>query len=202
MTIRMRHRNRSVPVNAEQARYAIEVLFQPQRPGGETADVDVVVKRRRIASTDDHVSGEHDAQVMADEVRAPRVFQVERRPEGQESLSEARLDGQPRLSSSAVAQVKRRRRRLNGEVTIIRPPSQSVGEGASSTEGAPTHEDGRFGVALEAQRRHEKLLARIALLERQADKARNAEAATAIRWITKAIKDYGISAEELGLSAA
>jgi hypothetical protein len=135
MTIRSRHRNQSVPANAEQARYAIEALFQPQRPGGETADVDVVVKRRRIAPSDDRVSGKDDAQVLADEVRAPRVFQVERQPEGQESLSEARLDGQPRLSSSAVTQVKRRRRRLNGEVTIIRPPSQALGEGSSSKKG-------------------------------------------------------------------
>jgi hypothetical protein len=195
MTIRIRPRNQSVPVNAEQARFAIEALFQPQRPGGEAADVDVVVKRRRIASTDDRVSGKDDAQVMADEVRAPRVFQVERQPEGQ---TEPNPDGQLGLSSSAVTQVTRRRRRLNGEVTIIRPSSQAVVEGASSTEGAPTDDDGRFGVALEAQRRHEKLLARIALLERQADKARNAEAATAIRWIRKAIKDYGISASEVG----
>jgi hypothetical protein len=126
-------------------------------------------------------------------------FKVERQPEGQ---TEPNPDGQLGLSSFAVTQVKRRRRRLNGEVTIIRPPSQAVGEGASSKEGTPTHDDGRFGVALEAQRRHENLLARIVLLERQADKARNAEAATAIRWVKKAIKDYGISAEELGLSAA
>jgi hypothetical protein len=75
MTIRIRPRNQSVPVDAEQARYAIEALFQPQRPCGEAADVDVVVKRRRIASTDDRVSGKDDAQVLADEVRAPRVFQ-------------------------------------------------------------------------------------------------------------------------------
>jgi hypothetical protein len=162
------------------------------------------VKRRRIASTDDRVSGKDDAQVLADEVRAPRVFQVERQPEGQ---TEPNPDGQLGLSSSAVAQVKRRRRRLNGEVTIIRPSSQALGEGATSenpigASRAPTDDDGRFGVPLETQRRHQKLLARIALLERQADKARNAEAATAVRWIRKAIKDYGISAEELGLTAA
>ena len=57
---------------------------------------------------------------------------------------------------------------------------------------------GRFGVDLEEQRRHEKLLARIALLERQAQRARNTEAATAIRWIKKAINEYGIEASEVG----
>jgi hypothetical protein len=48
------------------------------------------------------------------------------------------------------------------------------------------------------KRRHENLLARIVLLERQPDKPRKAEAATAIRWIRKSIKDYGIAASELG----
>ena len=47
--------------------------------------------------------------------------------------------------------------------------------------------------------RHEKLLAQIARLERQAQTARKAEAATAIRWIKKAIEDYGIEASEIGL---
>ena len=58
---------------------------------------------------------------------------------------------------------------------------------------------GRFGVDLEAQTRHEKLKVKIAQLERQAQRAKNTEAAAAIRWIKKAIKDYGIDAREIGL---
>ena len=57
---------------------------------------------------------------------------------------------------------------------------------------------GRFGVDLEAQSRHEKLVARIAQLERQAETARKAEAAAAVRWIKKAIDEYGLEARELG----
>ena len=58
---------------------------------------------------------------------------------------------------------------------------------------------GRFGVDLEAQSRHEKLVARIAQLERQAETARKAEAAAAVRWIKKAIDEYGLEARELGV---
>jgi glutamate synthase domain-containing protein 2 len=64
---------------------------------------------------------------------------------------------------------------------------------------AQSADAGRFGVDLEAQIRHEKLKVKIAQLERQAQRAKNTEAAAAIRWIKKAIKDYGIDAREIGL---
>ena len=128
------------------------------------------------------------------------------RSEGQELSPEADPDGQPRLgvvvSSSEVTPVRRRRRRLNGEVTIIRPPSQAVGdERTRANSQAQSSDLGRFGVDLEAQRRHEKLLARIALLQRQAQKVQNTEAAAAVRWIKKAINEYGIEASVLGFQS-
>jgi hypothetical protein len=55
---------------------AVEALFQTHQPRSEAADVDVVVKRRRIASTDDRVEGNDVAEVVADEVRAPRLFKA------------------------------------------------------------------------------------------------------------------------------
>ena len=57
---------------------------------------------------------------------------------------------------------------------------------------------GRFGVDLEAQSRHDKLMARIARLESEAHTARKVEAAAAVRWIKKAINEYGLEARELG----
>ena len=51
---------------------------------------------------------------------------------------------------------------------------------------------------MDAQTRREKLKVKIAQLERQAQRAKNTEAAAAIRWIKKALKDYGIEAREIG----
>ena len=210
-------RNQSPLTDASQARLAVEALFQPQQPRSEAADVDVVVKRRRIASTDHRVDGNDVAEVMADEVRAPRIFKVEKQQEGQregQDLS-SNTDRQPQLggavsNTSEVTQARRTRRRLNGEVTIIRPMSkeQSVVRNGPSTANsrpdsiedsqAQSSDAGRFGVDLEAQSRHDRLMARIARLESQAQTARKVEAAAAVRWIKKAIHEYGIEARELG----
>ena len=203
--------------DAAQARLAVEALFQAPRPRSEAADVDVVVKRRRITSTDHRVDGNDVAEVVGDEVRAPRIFKVEKR-EGQQDGQELpfNADLQPQLGGAAsntpeVTQARRRHRRLNGDVTIIRPMSQepnvvrdehfTAGSKPDSIEDsqAQSSDAGRFGVDLEAQTRHEKLKVKIAQLERQAQRAKNTEAAAAIRWIKKAIKDYGIDAREIGL---
>ena len=151
-------------------------------------------------------------------MRTPRIFKVERQQEGlqdgQELPSDAAL--QPQLGGAAsntpeVTQARRRRRRLNGDVTIIRPMSHEPnavrdefttgGSKPDSTEDsqAQSSDVGRFGVDLEAQTRHEKLKVKIAHLEREAQRAKSTEAAAAIRWIKKAIKDYGIDAREIGL---
>jgi len=210
-------RNQSPLTDASQARLAVEALFQAQQPRSEAADVDVVVKRRRIASTDHRVDGNDVAEVMADEVRAPRIFKVEKQQEGQregQDLS-SNADRQPQLGGAAsstfeVTQARRRRRRLNGEVTIIRPmlhePNAvrdefTTGDSKPDSLGnsqARSSDVGRFGVDLEAQSRHDKLMARIARLESQAQTARKVEAAAAVRWIKKAINEYGLEAREIG----
>ena len=212
MKSRTSTRNQSPLTDASQARLAVEALFQPQQPRSEAADVDVVVKRRRIASTDHRVDGNDVAEVVADEVRAPRIFKVEKQQDGLQDGQEvpSNTDLQTQLSGAAsrtfdVTQARRRRRRLNGVVTIIRPMASRRAIKASSNADsirdsqAQSADAGRFGVDLEAQTRHEKLKVKIAQLERQAQRAKNTEAAAAIRWIKKAIKDYGIDAGEIGL---
>jgi len=203
--------------DAAQARLAVEALFQAPRLRSEAADVDVVVKRRRIASTDHRVDGNDVAEVVADEVRAPRIFKVEKQQEGQQDGQDfsSNTDLQPQLGGAAsntseVTQARRRRRRLNGEVTIIRPMLQepsamhdefTTGDSEPDSIGdsqARSSDVGRFGVDLEAQSRHDKLMARIARLESQARTARKVEAAAAVRWIKKAINEYGLEAREVG----
>ena len=205
MTSRTLNRDQFLLRSGDQARFEVEVLLQAQL---ETADVDVVIKRRRITSTDHRADGNDDSEVVEREVRTPRIFKVEKQPrqESPKGASEAETNGESRLgvAVSSLTQVRRRRRRLNGEVTIVRPlshqPKPVLDE---QTRAKPDSQPqsagrGRFGVDAEEQRRHEKLLGRIELLKRQAQKARTTEAATAIRWIKKAINEYCLDASELG----
>jgi hypothetical protein len=67
---------------------------------------------------------------------------------------------------------------------------------------SPPQSDPRFldfGVDEEDGRRYVTLTKEIARLESQAEVAKKAEAAAAVRWIRKAIGEHEISAEELGL---
>ena len=168
---------------------------------------------------DHRVDGNDVAEVMADEVRAPRIFKVEKQQEGQregQDLS-SNTDRQPQLggavsNTSEVTQARRRRRRLNGEVTIIRPMLQepsamhdefTTGDSEPDSIGdsqARSSDVGRFGVDMKAQSRLDRLMARIARLESEAHTARKVEAAAAVRWIKKAIDEYGLEARELGFS--
>ena len=55
-----------------------------------------------------------------------------------------------------------------------------------------------FGVEPEEQQRYATLMAEIARLKLQAQAAKEEEAAAAVRWIRKAIAEYGIRSHELG----
>ena len=96
---------------------------------------------------------------------------------------------------------RRRRRRLNGGVTIIHP-QDPIGTSAERDVLAPQQEDvggvSLFGTDPAERLQYEKLMAKIAGLERQALAAKKREAAFAIRWIRKAIRNHGIGAQELG----
>ena len=119
--------NRPTPRDAAQARFEVEALFLVQKPRSKAADVDIVVTRRRIASADICVDGNDVAEVVVGEVRASRTFKVgkqqEVRQDGQEFPLNALLEpqvGGAASKPSEVMQARRRRRRLNGYVTIIR----------------------------------------------------------------------------------
>ena len=199
MTSRTPTRNQTALRERAQARVAVESLFQAHQPRHEAANVDVVVKRRRISSTDHRVDGNDVAEVVEGEVRTPRIFKVEKR-EGQRDgqYLSSNTERQPQLDGAAsntseVTQASRRRCRLNGDVTIIRPMSHepnavrdefTTGDFKPDSIGdsqARSSDGGRFGVDLEAQSRHDKLMARIARLESQARTARKVEAAAAVR---------------------
>lgn len=47
--------------------------------------------------------------------------------------------------------------------------------------------------------RYERLMAEIRDLDHQAEAVRKVESAEVVRWIRKAIVDYGLDAEDLGL---
>jgi hypothetical protein len=140
-------------------------------------------------------------------VRAPRVFKIEKRQQSDgrvlhDPASQSESDEATSSATGSTKAGRRRRRRLNGEVTIIHP-QEPIGTGAEGDVSAPQLEDvagvGMFGADSAEQLRYQKLMAKIARLERQALAARKREAELAIRWIKKAICDYGIEARELGL---
>ena len=109
---------------------------------------------------------------------------------------------------------RRKRRQLHGNVTIIRPRDKTLQEpgagrpvpaAAALSDGDRAHATvsrERRGAALRptdnAWPRYPKLLARIRLLQAEAERARQREAAAAIRWIKRDIVLYGLTAEDLG----
>ena len=169
--------------------------------GDIASNVEVVVKRQRTLQADDDSPLDGPPAAEAATVRAPRVFRVEGSVEPKlEQVEELDLPTQvakPRL---------RRRRVLHGEVKIIRPastdsPARAKGQGLSDLGRSVERDSGflDFGVGQDEGRRYATLMTEIAKLERQAKAAKAAEAAAAVRWIRKAIVEYTISKDELGL---
>lgn len=50
-----------------------------------------------------------------------------------------------------------------------------------------------------AREDYARLMAKILKLERQAEAVKKAEAASAMRWIRRAVADHGLTADDLGL---
>jgi hypothetical protein len=130
-----------------------------------------------------------DARLLPEEatVRTPRVFRVVDNPAQPASAQAA---DPPTVSKTRT----RRRRVLHGEVTTIRPVRNELGE-SSDMDSATL----QFGVGEAERSRYTELMNEIAGLEREAKAVKEAEARAAVRWIRKAIAEYGISASELGL---
>jgi len=190
---------------------AAGLVFEQRLVPGPAADVEVIVKRRRVSSRDDQ------AQIGASSDRQPthtpktyRIATLRRDEPGKRphaeapsvdagSRHEALPPGSPRLG-------KRKRRVLNGRVTIIRPVLESkalpmepaeVSGPQKDLRGRPT-ELGSFRMRAAAERRYERLMKAIQRLEIRAAAARRAEAAAALRWIRRTMARYDIRAGEVG----
>jgi hypothetical protein len=159
----------------------------------------VVVKRRR--SIGEAIEGRSDAERLRPEgdARKARVFRVESVLALQDDKSQRsqmtsnRAEGRPAEHDEALAEAlapasprRSRRRASHGKVTIIRPPPP-----VASIQPPLSHRD--------AITEYEAVMAEIELLKRRAVVLKKAEARTAVRWIRKAIRDHGLTAQDLGL---
>jgi len=123
--------------------------------------------------------------------------------------------------NSAVSRLPRRKaRRLHGEVTIIRPVQGSTSQGSvaalpvqAEPQLAARTDHGIEPVPSRTQRRqprphmeqsddawphYPRLMARIRMLEMEAQVLKAREAAEAAEWIRQAIAAYGLTAQDLG----
>jgi hypothetical protein len=203
------------PSESSQARQAAEAAFKP-RPQQNNGGPVVVVKRRRpVENATGHLAQSEELAQPDDEARVPRVFRVEevaavpserrdapspplekRDPPGDGSGN----DGSASLPASPT---RRRRRSIHGKVTIIRPDRSDRGLDARQAPDEST-EPGHVGRTLvfvdaDVSARYEAVTAEIEKLKRQAVALKKAEAAKAVRWIRRAISDYGLTERDLGL---
>jgi hypothetical protein len=187
------------------------LVFDHRLVPGPAADVEVIVKRRRVSSKDEQAAlgGSSDRQP----VHAPKTYRIttlrrdepEKRPHVEApsgeagSRHEAVEPGAPHLG-------KRKRRVLNGRVTIIRPGlgSEALPMEPAEASGPQQHlrdrpsELGPFRMRAAAERRYDRLMKAIQRLEIRAAAARRAEAAAAVRWIRRTMARYEIRACEVG----
>jgi hypothetical protein len=207
------------------ARLAAEAFFTPAVAIAPQAPVApaVVWRKKAIAKPVSPDASANPTPIDGGR-RAPRVFTVKPAAlEPQEAPSPT--PSQPPTIAGVVASLpehpavaplrRRKRRQLHGDVRIIRPlqdeaPRQTDADrplpaGATISDGRPapaTAPRERRGASLrprdEARPSYRKLLARIRLLQAEAERARQREAAAAIEWMKRDIALYGLTAEDLG----
>ena len=206
------------------ARLAAEAFFAPATTTAPQAPVATPVVWLRKARAEPILSDTSvDPAPIDGGQRTPRIFRVEpAAPQPQAALSPTQSDLTtiPEVAASlpehpSVPPLRRRKRRqLHGNVTIIRPRDKTLQEpgagrpvpaAAALSDGDRAHATvsrERRGAALQptddAWPRYPRLLARIRLLQAEAERARQREAAAAIRWIKRDIALYGLTAEDLG----
>jgi hypothetical protein len=177
-----------------QARIDAESVFTPvQTPSSIGSVPVVVVKRRKVVVANESVDGSHDGADEDGAARFPKVYRVE--PSMGEELEEALDPGAAIAQGGDTSPVRdaarlndsgrRRRQKKHGNVTIIKPAPPSSSELAERRR--------------KAMERYELLMTEIRKLDRQAEAVRKVEAAKAVRWIRKAIADYELDADDLGL---
>jgi hypothetical protein len=193
------HRRRprtEAPGEVSQARLAAEALFAAPPPLTPADQPVVVVKRKRsLAQPSDEKSAE-GVQSTGEEVRTPKVFRVESTA-GTSGRASGNGDGDgDEPNGSATPRRRRRSRVQRGEVTIIRPAPAASGR--PSEDDAQDFLDFPFDARLALQG-YRALMDQVEELQQQALAVKKAEAAEAVRWIKRAIAEYGLSASELGL---
>ena len=206
------------------ARLAAEAFFAPATTAAPQAPVatPVVWLRKAMGGPVPPEASADPAPIDAGQ-RTPKVFRVEpAAPQPQAGLSPtpSNLSAIPEVPASlpeqpSVPRLRRRKRRqLHGDVTIIRPQDETLqepGAGRPVPAGAATSGGDRAHATVSRERRgaalqstddawphYPRLLARIRLLQAEAERARQREAAAAVRWIKRDIVRYGLTAKDLG----
>lgn len=194
------HSQRGHEQPVSNARLAAEAFFAGPRATvpDEQPQAHVIVKRKRVLQVSDTTAvAEPPPGDAQEEQRAPKVHllavPVER------GVARERATGHPEQTGDQPRPRRRRRRELNGEVTIIRP------EGRASRDDA-AHATPELRPAMASRRGsigqwslslgYPILLAEIEKLEHQARLIKQREGA--VLWISQAIRQYGLTAEELG----
>src|SRR3954463_10131668 len=154
-----------------------------QFPNADLSNVEVIVKRRRIAPT----LAKHDADADFERARTPRVYRTgPLPPEISPKVAEptdapaGALDNGAAMATSVVPRRRRRRDHAHGHVTILRPlpqgpealrfeadpgmPEPLVKGGRRGRRSRSTQVDADFGPS----RRYEMIVAEIARLKRAA----------------------------------
>ena len=176
-----------------QARLAAESAFTQVATPALVGSPVVVVKRRKVVLDSEAGDGSHGSAEEGHAARSPKIHRMEPNllgvlGEGVERgapATDVRESSQARDDEAPTGSERRRRQKRHGQVTIIRPERPSASELAEFRR--------------EAMERHERLMAEIRKVDRQAEAVRKAEAAKVVRWIRKAIADYGLDADDLGL---
>ena len=208
------------PVDLSDARIAAEAMFEKRTPRELVGGPVVVVKRKRaIAASDDDDGETGDDPQQAENLRLPRVYRIEHEsspttPElSVASAGEQAFDapgsgyGDVTPSTGVHQRNRRRRTKKHGTVTVIRPAELGESSGSNETPSAASVPEGatdQFAFDIVALRQRtlaalKSISAELQSLERKAEAVRKTEAASAVRWIRKAIAKYGFKPSDLGL---
>jgi hypothetical protein len=186
------------PEPASLARLAAEAAFAPQpgttATGPAEAAPAVIVKRRKALPADAAAPAQPPRHPGNDAApgggdHVPRTYRV--RPAREAPPAAAPPDA---TAPAGGASPRARRRRAPAahrpsDVTIIRPAS------AEAADAAP---DLSRAAMPELVQRLALITADIRKLEHEALEAKRAESARAVRWIKRAIAEYGLTAADLG----
>ncbi len=196
------------------ARQDAEALFSRAAPTPEPSSAVVILKKRRSIASPGEAQPADLQEKPPEEMRAPRVHRVGPKddeavvppsPMTDQSTDEPQVQAQAQPIAEPVK--TRRRRRLHGPVSILRPTIIDVADPAAE---APLQAEGNTEPASQEQgvgpfhfqpvrsKAYAALLAQIARLEAEAGALRRQEAAKAIQWILAAIRDYGLTRQDLG----